>query len=472
VAAAATSLLAAIGCSEPPTHPVPDPTSPPSVILIVIDTLRVDFLGCFGFDGPISPNLDALGQRSVVFERCSSQAPWTTPSVASMMTSLYPEAHGVRLGPDDPRTLSEWRQRWTRAIPDETVTLAELLRARGYRTAAFVANTWMTGDLGFDQGFEVFDTSAADRRDRDASALLASGLHWLRTVEAAGRPTLLYLHLMDVHGPYDAPDTDYFEIWESPGLGPPQRLPEAALDGMERYLLRPRWARLDDRLELRSWRARYGAGVHAVDRRLGSFFRALESEGMWDHQVVIVTSDHGEELHEHGGWDHGFNLYEHQVHVPLMIRFPRDHHAGARVARPVRLVDLLPTVVRLAGAGSPDGAVGADLMPRLGDSAGTPRRTIAFSTAVKDRPDAGAVFDGRYKLISDPGSAPPQLFDLIEDPGETTDIAATASDIAAELAADLTAERARITAGDPGTGSAGEIPPEQLERLRELGYLD
>ena len=130
IALCAAAAVLSASCARPQVSAAEVPSKRPSIILIVIDTLRADYLGAYGFDGPTSPNLDELAKESVVFERCSSQAPWTTPSMSSMFTSLYPEAHGVRLGPDDPRSLDGWRRRWSRAIPHSTTTLAECLRDR------------------------------------------------------------------------------------------------------------------------------------------------------------------------------------------------------------------------------------------------------------------------------------------------------------------------------------------------------
>jgi arylsulfatase A-like enzyme len=464
--------IATATCARRSANTAPATTTPPSIILIVIDTLRADYLAAYGFDGPTSPNLDALAAESVVFERCSSQAPWTTPSMASVMTSLYPEAHGVRLAPDDPRSLHGWRQQWTRAIPDSTPTLAGCLHDRGYRTAAFVANPWLVKGLGFEQGFDTFDEDAVERDDRDATMLLHSGLQWLRSTTATGAPTFLYLHMMDVHGPYTAPDVDFLEVRDSAGFGPARTLPGSGLRHIEKYLLSPRWARNQDRLQLRVWRGRYAAGIHAADRRLGAFIRTLRDEGLWDRQLVVVTSDHGEELFDHGGWDHGFNLYEHQLHVPLMVRFPHSEHGGSRIAELVRLVDLMPTLVSLAHANEPTGMVGIDLLPLAAGRAGKHAPRLAFSASVKDRPGATAIFDGRYKLISDLAARRLRLYDIAADPGEQTDLASEEPETVGRLGARLGEEIARVGAGEPAPGRAGEIPNEQLDRLRELGYLD
>lgn len=443
----------------------------PSIILIVIDTLRADYLGSYGFDGRISPHLDELAAESMLFRRCSSQAPWTTPSMASMMTSLYPDAHGVHLAPDDPRDQKSWRQRWTRAIPESTTTLAECLRDRGYRTAAFIANPFLAKGLGFEQGFEDFDESAAISRDRDSTMLLHSSLEWLRSMASGDHPTFLYLHLMDVHGPYTAPDTDYEAIQTSAGLGPATILPQRGFRRIQPYLRTPSWTKAADRNELRLWRGRYAAGVHAADRRLGGFFQTLRDEGLWDDRLVVVTSDHGEELFDHGGWDHGFSLHEHQLHVPLIVRHPGNRHAGTRLDDLVRLVDLMPTLIRMTNATGPDGMTGRDLLSvgSLNGDRNGPR--TAFATSVKEHPGTTSIFDGRYKLISDLTSFKLRLFDIQNDPGELEEISAREPEVVSRLSKLLAAEIARVEAGDAADADPEQIPSDQLERLRELGYL-
>lgn len=466
----ALALLAGCGnrAVEVPTKPA---APPPPIILIVIDALRADYLGTYGFDGPVSPDLDELAQESVVFERCSSQAPWTTASMASMMTSLYPEAHGVRLAPDDPRDQRSWRDRWTRAIPETTMTLAECLRDRGYRTAAFVANPFLVRGLGFEQGFDTFDESAAASRERDSTALLEAGLQWLRSMENAGEPTFLYLHLMDVHGPYAAPDTDFEAVRDSPGLGQPMILPDWGSRRIQPYLRAPQWAKGHNRNQLRTWRGRYAAGIHAADRRVGDFIRALRASGLWDEQLVVLTSDHGEELFDHGSWDHGFSLHEHQLHVPFMVRFPESRHAGTRIEDLIRLVDLMPTLIDLTRATGPSDMTGHDIQPLVESRDRQRKPCFAFATSDKGHPGDTSIFDGRYKLISDMTNLRFKLYDIENDPGELNEISADNQEIVQSLVLRLREEASKVEQGTSSTDTPGKIPPEQLERLRELGYF-
>ncbi len=301
--------------------------------------------------------------------------------------------------------------------------------------------------------------------------LLRAGLRWLRSKESSKDPTFLYLHLMDVHGPYRAPEADFDAVGSAPGLGEQRFLDPNDFDRIPSYLRSPEWANGADRWNLRTWRGRYAAGVHAVDRRLGRFIRDLRDEGLLDDRVVVVTSDHGEELFDHGGWDHGFNLYDHQLHVPLMIRLPDGRLGGTRVDDLARLVDIMPTVLALAGADPPAGVVGRDLFPLADGSAEDRVHRHTFSTSVKNRPTTHAIFDGRFKLISDLAGTQRRLYDIEADPGEQIDLADEQPETVERLNARLGEEISRVDSGEAAPGLAGEIPQDQLERLRELGYL-
>ncbi len=444
---------------------------PPSIILIVIDTLRADYLGCYGFDGDISPRIDELAADSVLFENCSSHAPWTTPSMASMMTSLLPQAHGVAQPPDAPQDYHLWRRLKTPAIPDAAITLAEVLNARGYRTGAFVSNTFLSPKLGFSQGFGVFDGSAARNRPHQASEVLEPAGRWLDSVLGTRHPYFLYIHIMDVHGPYNSPEGNFHAVRESPGLGEERKLTIREFDRIQPYLRSPQWTRMRHGKKLRTWRGRYAAGVHAADGHLGRLFRRLRQEERWQNTVVVLTADHGEALFDHGGWDHGFSLYRHQLHVPLLIRYPGGERGGTRISDAVRLVDLMPTLISLGDAELPPTVAGADLTPLTRLASGVEPPRSVFATAIKNRPGRSSVTVGRYKLIIDPDGGTPRLFDLVSDPGELIDIAPVRSDIVGDLKVRLFDELMRIAANAPAPEAPVELTDEEMEQLGELGYI-
>jgi arylsulfatase A-like enzyme len=444
---------------------------PPSIILIVIDTLRADYLGCYGFEGGISPSIDELAAESVLFENCSSHAPWTTPSVASMMTSLLPQAHGVAQPPDAPQEYQVWRRQRTAAVPESAVTLAEVLRERGYQTGAFVSNTFLSHELGFAQGFDVFDASASKKPFRRAPAVLDPAGRWLDSALSSRHPYFLYVHLMDVHGPYNSPEGNFNAVRESPSIRGDRRLSIREFDRIQPYLRRPQWTRMRHGKKLQTWRGRYAAGVHAADGHLGQLLRRIRQDKRWQNTVVVLTSDHGEALFDHGGWDHGFSLYEHQLHVPLLIRYPGSEYGGTRVSDVVRSVDIMPTLIRFAKAEMPPTVSGADLAPLARLAPGVEEPRSVFATSIKNSPGRSSITIGRYKLIADSDGGRARLFDLVSDPGELIDIAPVRPDVVGDLKLRLLDEVAKIAAKAPPSEATTDLTSEEVERLRELGYV-
>lgn len=437
------------------------------MVVILIDTLRFDYLGCYGFDGDISPHLDALAEKSVRFDRCYSQAPWTKPSVASLFTSLFPTGHGITnhnglfWGEDG-------RENTMGILSEDAVTLAECLRDLGYDTAAFVANPWLKKTYGFGQGFATYDDEGASITARAETVLQRAGA-WL-SKRKSDRPYFLYIHLMDVHGPYAAPESHYQAALAYPGVAHPGRLTPDELEAIPEYLRQEPWMNTADAARVQGWRARYAAGVRYVDQALGAFFRELEVNPAAGQPTLVVTSDHGEELHEHGGWDHGYDLYEHQIRVPLLVRLP-GAAAGRVVDEVVRLVDLMPTLVRRGRGEPPAGIEGRDLSPLLeGRPADLPG--VGFACASRENPALAALVVGRYKLVAGAEANPRELFDLTRDPGELTDREAEMPRLSEELAEHLSRLIAAQQHKSLFVEGDGVVTDETREQLRALGYID
>lgn len=432
----------------------------PSFLLILVDTLRADYLGTYGFPGRISPNLDRLAAESLVFDSCFANAPWTKPSIASLFTSLHPNAHGVRRMGTPSWSGPGYRME---VLSGDVETLAERFEAASYETAAFTANPFVSPRYGFSQGFQAF------QYEEKTGALLSAARRWISDRAAREtRPFFLYLHLMDVHGPYDAPERDYEEVLRELGSSARHALSEDEYLRMPAYLRDVSWSEESDRLDLAAWRARYGAGVHALDREMGEFLRELRTSGILDRTYLVLTSDHGEELMEHGGWNHGTNLYEEQLHVPLLIRKPLAADAGGRIDSLVSLVDLMPTLLSLGGVDAPSGIAGRDLTPLLRGLA-SPNDGVVFAEAVLEHPSVYGMRTRDFKVVWDLERDDLELYDLRADPEERRNLGS-------EPGAALWKERLRLHLGalpDHGPSSPTTLPdPELQDRLRALGYVN
>lgn len=432
---------------------------PSSILLVVIDTLRRDYLGFHGFEGDVSPNLDALARRSVIFDQAVTPAPWTLPAVASLFTSLYPEQHGQA-------GLVEGKGSGKQTVlPPDALTLAERLRSRGYATAAFVGNPWMTRKSGLAQGFDVYDDREVGN-EVEAGVLLDRAAGWIES-RPQRPPFFVYVHLMDVHGPYRPLPADLVALRGDSGRGGSRPLGLVEFGRIPDYLREGGTPGAGDPMDLGTWRDSYAAGVRRVDRALGAFFSRLERAAILDRTTIVITSDHGEELADHGGWNHGDTLYDEQIRIPLVIRVP-GNGAARRVDRVVGLLDILPTLEVLAGADPPRDVMGTDLGPLLAGG-GLDRPDVAYLSGVKRRPGMVAVRTGDAKLILEEGRRPLAFFDLVRDPLEQE--RQMAVDAAPPLLALARAEWLRIDRVG-GLGRVEEALDRSLAgRLRALGYL-
>ncbi len=473
---AVLALCGALGCTPDPNGSGGDPSAEstldstadprPWIVLIVIDTLRADFVGTYGFEGDITPQIDALARESIVFEQAYSGAPWTKPSIASLFTSLHPEAHGVldHKGRFDD---SERTRHVVDALAPEAETLAEVLSATGYSTSAIVTNHWIQNELGFGQGFDEFLLP----KPRTGDAVVAETRRWLTRVDRE-RPAFLYLHLMDAHGPYSAAAEDLKAVEAMAGTGKERRLTPAEARAIVWYLRDSPWVAGKPGRSLARWRAAYGAGVHAADRYVGEVLAALRADGLLDHAVVIVTSDHGEELADHGGWDHGYDLYEEQLRVPLLIRLPGGDGGGRRIQRPAALLDIMPTLLGLAGARTEAPLMGRDLRAELNGPTTDEITPAILATGVKSRTGLHAIRSGRYKLLLDEDSQEARLYDLVDDPGERHNLAADLPEVRADLEQRLAALRTANGRHSLGNPRLVPLAPDVIEGLRQLGYID
>jgi len=459
---------------DPHAHSITARTRP-NVIFILVDTLRPDRLGCYGYRRDNAPTIDAIAEEGVVFERAVSAAPWTQPSMASLFAAVYPGVHGV-IGYREAYEGLLDRAKAVTVFADSFQTLAESFHGAGYATAAIMANPFLVKAFGFAQGFDYYDDGFADNRIT-GDVVNKAALKWLATRDTT-KPFFLYLHYMDVHGPYDAapefldPLVDDIERTGVKDLLSPEAIKALG------YLFKPptgptdlnRHNRLSHYREY--WSARYEAGIRRVDSHLAELRHGLIEMGLWQDAYIIVTADHGEALYENGYWDHGFSVHHTDLHVPLILRWPAMLPSGRRIGALTRLIDVAPTLVEQLHLSSMDAAQGRSLVPLLQDDAPAMAPTVAFAEGVKMGPEQQAVYAGEWKLMLTPDTDVVALYRLDGDPLEQHDLAAKYPKLTAELRGLLIEQRKRNEKLSQGAETPRVVlTDEQMKRLRSLGYL-
>ncbi len=385
LAVVAAFLAIATGCSR--RNVAVPARNARGVILISLDTLRADHLGSFGYGRATSPQLDRLAARGVLFERAVAQYPSTLTSHITMLTGLHPAQHDVY----PPAT----------ALAPSIATLAERLLSHGVRTAGFTEGGYMAKEFGFSRGFEAWDDRAATA-DTDIERTLGLGREFLRSL-ADGDRFFLFLHSYSVHSPYEPPEPWRGRFWDVP---PPTGAFPSTGENLKDV---NRGRRPVDDETVRFFTDRYDESISYVDEQIGRFMADLESQGLLDTTVVLITSDHGEEFMEHGRLAHS-QVYPECLHVPLILLAP-GLVAGTRVAAPVELVDIVPSVLELVGAAPDEALPGHSLLSsvsgdaRFGAAFGEVREGGGVRT-VLERSEAGWFqlverlprldFDGRW----------------------------------------------------------------------------
>lgn len=434
LAAAAASLPLA-GCG-PEEHASATERGPTHLLLISFDTLRRDSLGCYGYPRPTSPAIDAFAAGAVLFENAVSQAPATKPSHASLLTSLNEAKHGA---------LSTQEH----VLDPSKVTLAEILKENGYQTACFNAGGYMKSVWGFDQGFDVYDSSRpwlfADAVDL--------GTAWLAD-RRRDQPFFLFLHTYEVHHPY-LPATEYAARFRGDYAGP---LGDAiGIELLEEINDGRRDADAADRAHVKDL---YDAEIRSMDDAFGRLVAQLKSAGLYDDLLIVVTSDHGEEFDEHGriGW-HSHTLFDELLRVPLIIKLPGGARGGTRVEGMVRLIDVLPTVLEILRLPAPPGIEGISLSTAMasGRSAGL----ISISTLGHDL--QRSIRTDRWKLYD------MRLYDLEADPLEQVDVAHEHPDVVRRM--HLYLEEYLASAEAPQAPTTIDADQDTLDELRQLGYI-
>lgn len=439
------------------------------MVVILADTLRADRLGAYGNTRGLTPFLDGLAARGVVFEHAFAQSSWTNPSVASLFTSRFQSQHGIVT--------------FASVLPPSAPTLASALRDHGYATGGFLANGLVSAGKGFDRGFEEyralwpeFAPPPAPARKRRAEAIDELALAWLdRLQERATRPVFLYLHYVEPHPPYSPPASVLDRVLDG--------RPRPDVDLMSTRMTFAPFDAPDDETR-RDLELVYDAEVASLDESLKRLFTELERRGFLQRAVVVFTSDHGEEFADHGSFGHGKTLYNELIRVPLILALPGQTE-GRRIEDVVSLVDVAPTVLDLAGTFRPPDFEGRSLRPvveRDGGGAWTrlafwrrPEPVAAFSELLvapeeqhdRQRPHESAIVLGARKLIVG-SQGESEAYDLASDPAERTP--AVEKD-GRELRRRLV-ELVRHRDGTRASEQPGSIDADTERRLRAFGYVN
>lgn len=422
----------------PPPVVVETPTHRPNVLVYLVDTLRADRLGCYGYPKPTTPNIDRFAESSSLFLNAVGQSSWTKASVGSIFTGLWPPAHGA-IG-------------WKHKLSSEIVTLAEMLQAEGYRTAAFVTNPHVVETFGFTQGFDEFSRKLKRPSDQVNSMVF----DWFGGGEEDD-PFLLYVHTMDPHAPYAPPEP--FRAAFAP-----------TADQMPQW--QPRWRWPMEALPHLS--DLYDAEIAFNDDSFGALLDFLEERGLYDDTLILFASDHGEEFKEHGRWRHGANLHAETLNFPLIVKFP-DQREGIRVEAAVQHIDLLPTILAGVGLEIPSALEGRDLAAvAAGHSPAAELESSGIYSHLRlgRGPLIYSLVSGQWKLIRRQTAEgwEPSLFDWRQDPTEIHDRASEMPVLAAVLSALIDDKVASLQ--DTGEAEEVALGKELEEDLRALGYLE
>ena len=439
------------------SSPVPRKPKKPNVVLLLVDTLRADHLSHFGYHRPTAAPLDDFAAQATVFTRAYAPAPWTAPSAASLHTGLFPTGHGLLAKGDK--------------LDARLLTIAEALKARGWHTLGHSFNHHVSSKTGFDQGFSVFDDFLGHATAYpDISRLLPRVGNQLDSMP--GGPFFLYLHPMNVHGPYKVPKPHRADLLGRPPsrkfvyYGRKMRAILQRGDLEVRKHVGPRM--------LQSLVDQYDTAIRYSFAELAKILDLLKERDLYDDSLIVLTADHGEELFEHGGFSHGYSLHEELLHVPLYIKLPRQKRPR-RIGTPVSLLDIYPTIVDLLDIPGAPGSDGHSLLPLLqGRSGEAPaRQHFVHLVDWKARCRGRALANERFKLVEVERNYEglrntTMLYDRRNDPNESINLAQHKPELVKSMRSALQAALKSFT--HTGIKPVNVLDKLDKDRLQALGY--
>lgn len=419
-----------------------------NIILITIDSLRTDFLGCCSSENKdITPNLDQFAEKSIIFENAIAQAPYTGASISSLFTSKYPRS-----------TVTS-----DNMLREDNVTIAEILKKNGYKTAAFHSNPFLSKNFGFNRGFDtyhdtIFVKSRLHRLISKQPYFPASGVNkevisWLR--DNSTSPFFLWIHYMDPHGPYQS----------KKGF--------AYLNKIKAERLWRKAVKNPDSItenELKTLISNYKEEVRYLDQNLGVLFNLFDELNLTLNTIIIVTSDHGEEFREHGLFSHPRQLYDELIRVPLIIKLPNVGREQ-RIVRQVGLIDIVPTILDSLNLNRNNRFEGNSLLPLIEDENNEIFPDYTMSDATPDRDYRHiCIRTDEWKYILNEQNGNRELYNLFEDPKEQANLIDAKKEISKNLEKKLLKNLPpKKPEKEP---SELELDGELKQRLRDLGYFD
>jgi len=491
-----------------------------NVLLLVVDTLRADYVGCYG-GSPITPNMDALAARGVTFENAYSHVPTTGPAHASIFTSLLPSQHGVLAN--------------AYILNSRHNTLAEMMSATYRRTAGFVSLGTMRGQFGMSQGFDVYRDhlhlvgwKTADKVNEEVFASLP---------DLEDESFFLMVHYSDPHEPYASPDgvfpaagitlngepSGHFPVNGAPlsiplmlrpgentlrlsapggftlrGIsvsadarlefgeewttrGSEDRVLEATtLEGGQIRVVSTRTSAEEhdlrffsfERIEPELVKRRYAEEVEYVDRQIGQLLEELDRRGQLDNTLIVFTSDHGEGLGDHNHIGHSSQVYNSLTRVPLILSYPGHLPEGKRIEAPAAHIDIYPTILDLLDLETSQRMEGISLLDSIDGGAHDPHRRIILEAHQPEAPaNLRSVVEGGYKYIRNDSQFSEELYNVEDDPGELNNLLPDSESVAAGLRESLETEYGRLRSEDPLSPQERELSEKELDRLRSLGYV-
>jgi len=419
-----------------------------NIILISIDTLRADHLGCYNYPRNTSPSLDKFRENAVLFRWCIAQSSSTLTSHASMLTSLIPSHHGAF---------------FTRgqALPDNTQTMAELLKQKGYRTISFNDGGQIAPKYGLNQGFDRYESMSDNLKAEHLNfyRVVTKTMTWLD--QNPDEKFFLFLHTYETHHPY-TPKKRQLKLFESTYNGDLNW--QITVEMIERINKGEIKLTDEDKQHINNT---YDAEIRSMDESFGLLIDYLKKKKLYDNTLIIFTSDHGEEFGEHGTWAmHSHTLFNDQLHVPLLIKLPGSKFASRKVDHLVRGIDILPTVMDLLDEEMSKDFEGTSLVPLM---KGIPPKKLVFTISQRDMQKTydsayWSVTTRKWKLYDS------KLYDLLNDPGELKDIAGSHEDLKTNLQKYALKYIKRKNEKFPVKKVI--LDDDLREKLKSLGYLD